>query len=228
MSIIALIPARGGSKGIPGKNLQTVGGMPLLARTVQAAQSSKKVSATYVSSDSPELLALAQAKGALLIQRPPELAGDTASSESALIHALDVLLQQGVEPEIFVFLQCTSPFTRGYQIDRVVQQLLDSEASMAFAVTPWHGFLWRVDSNGWGEGINHNADASRARRQDLPPCWLETGSIYAIRTASFITAGHRFVAPRLPVPVEDWCPEIDSPQDLAICDQAASLLDQPV
>jgi len=227
MSTIALIPARGGSKGIPGKNLRTVGGIPLLARTIKAAQASQQVNAIYVSSDSPELLALAQAEGALPIRRPPALAGDTASSESALVHALDVLADQGVRPDVFVFLQCTSPFTRGHQIDQVVQALLNSEAAMAFAATPWHGFLWRVDAQGWGEGVNHDADFPRPRRQDLPACWLETGAIYAIRTAPFIAAGHRFVAPRLPVPIEGWCPEIDSPEDLALCDQAAALVDQP-
>jgi CMP-N-acetylneuraminic acid synthetase len=226
MSTIALIPARGGSKGIPDKNLRTVGGIPLLARTVQAARASRLVQATYVSSDSPNLLALAEAEGALPIERPRSLAGDIASSESALIHALELLALQGVKPEIFVFLQCTSPFTNGTQIDHVVQALIESKAAMAFAATPWHGFLWRVDSRGWGEGVNHNADSPRPRRQDLPACWLETGSIYAIRTIPFLTAGHRFIAPRLPVPVEGWCPEIDSPGDLALCDYTAAMVDR--
>lgn len=224
MSIIALIPARGGSKGIHDKNLQTVGGIPLLARTVQAARASRRVQATYVSSDSPHLLALAESEGAVPIQRPRSLASDTASSESALIHALELLALQDVRPEIFVFLQCTSPFTNGNQIDHVLEALIESEASMAFAATPWHGFLWRVDSRGWGEGVNHNADSRRPRRQDLPACWLEAGSIYAIRTTPFLAAGHRFIAPQLPVPVEGWCPEIDSPHDLALCDQVATMV----
>lgn len=226
MSTVALIPARGGSKGIPDKNLRTVGGVPLLARTVQAARASRLVQSTYVSSDSPKLLALAEAEGALPIQRPRSIAGDADSSESALIHALEVIGGQGVIPEVFVFLQCTSPFTRGNQIDQVVHALLESEAAMAFAVTPWHGFLWRVNAHGWGEGVNHNADSPRTRRQDLPACWLETGAIYAIRTAPFLASGHRFIAPQLPVPVEGWCPEIDAPQDLALCDQAAALVDR--
>ncbi|MBD1195018.1 acylneuraminate cytidylyltransferase family protein [Vulcanococcus sp. Clear-D1] len=227
MSIISLIPARGGSKGIPNKNLRTVGNIPLLARTIQAAQSSEKIQRTYVSSDSPELLALAQAEGARTIQRPPDIAGDTASSESALIHALDVLASEGLRPEVFVFLQCTSPFTRGREIDLVVERLQESGAAMAFSASPWHGFLWSASEEGWGIGVNHNADAPRPRRQDLPPCWLETGAIYAIRTEPFVEAGHRFVAPRLPVPIDGWHPEIDTPYDLTICDQAAALFDQP-
>jgi N-acylneuraminate cytidylyltransferase len=227
MSIIALIPARGGSKGIPNKNLQTVGGIPLLARTVRAAQTSEKIQCTYVSSDSSELLELAQAEGAHPIRRPPNIADDTASSESALIHALNVLASQGIKPEVFVFLQCTSPFTRGCEIDLVVERLLESQAAMAFSASVWHGFLWSADEDGWGVGVNHNADAPRPRRQDLPPCWLETGAIYAIRTAPFIEAGHRFVPPLIPVPIDGWCPEVDTPHDLAICNQAAVLFDEP-
>lgn len=224
---IAVIPARGGSKGIPGKNLREVGGVPLLARSIRAARSATRVDHVYVSSDDEALLSLARSEGATAIRRPPELADDTASSESALLHALRELRAEAVRPSLLVFLQCTSPFTQGEEIDTVITALESSGAAMAFSAVPWHGFLWSSDREGWGIGVNHDADAPRQRRQELAPCWLETGAIYVMRTAEFETAGHRFVAPRLPVPLGRWAPEIDTPHDLRLCDQVAELLDGP-
>lgn len=227
MPIVAVIPARGGSKGLPGKNLLKIGGIPLLARTIRAAKDSSFINSTYVTSDAHDLLELAQREGALPIQRPADLASDAASSEAALLHALNFLAEQEIFPEVFVFLQCTSPFTRGDQIDQVVQALLKSESAMAFSATPWHGFLWRTNAQGWGEGVNHDADTPRPRRQDLPPCWLESGAIYAIRRKEFELTGNRFVTPRLPVPIEGWAPEIDTLADFEICEQMATILDRP-
>lgn len=222
---VAVIPARGGSKGIPGKNLKEVGGVPLLARSIRAARTARQVDQVCVSSDDPALLDLAEAEGAIAIPRPAELAGDTASSEVALLHALSVLRDRGIHPELLVFLQCTSPFTQSEHIDAVIAALQQSGAAMAFSAMPWHGFLWGLDPDGWGVGVNHEADLPRQRRQDLPPCWLETGAIYVMQTARFEAAGHRFIAPRLPVPLDGWAPEVDTPDDLEVCRRLADLLD---
>ena len=222
---LALIPARGGSKGIPGKNLRPVGGIPLLARSVRAARAAARLGAVWVSSDDAAIGGLAQQEGAGWLQRPAAIAGDQASSEAALLHALRTLAESGPLPPVFVFLQCTSPFTTAAQIDAVLEALEGSDANMAFSVVPWHGFLWRHDGLGHGEGVNHDARLPRQRRQDLEPTYLETGAIYAIRTAPFLEEGHRFVRPVLPVPIEALAPEIDSPHDLAVCDQLAPLLD---
>lgn len=225
---LALIPARGGSKGIPHKNLQPLGGIPLVGRTVQSALAATCIGRVVVSTDDGTIAATAAAAGAEVVIRPAALAGDGASSESALVHALRDLGQQGALPRIFVFLQCTSPFTTGEQIDQVVRGLQGSEANLAFAVTPWHGFLWGRDPDGWGVGLNHDASRPRQRRQDLEACFLETGSIYALRTQAFLSAGSRFVPPMLPVEIEALSPEIDTPADLALCRQLAPLLDGPV
>ncbi|MFQ6539615.1 MULTISPECIES: cytidylyltransferase domain-containing protein [Aphanothece] len=224
---IALIPARGGSKGIPSKNLQRIGGTSLLARTIRAAQDSSRLGGVVVSTDDNTIAHEACEAGASVVERPPALAGDTASSESALIHTLTKLAEATPLPPAFVFLQCTSPFTTGSQIDRVLGELLASEANLAFAVTPWHGFLWNLDDHGWGRGVNHDASLPRQRRQDLTPTYLETGAIYALRTAAFLAMGNRFVPPLRPVVIEAPAPEIDSPADLALCRQLAPLLDGP-
>jgi len=210
---LALIPARGGSKGIPGKNLQSVGGIPLIGRTIAAALSSARVGQVVVSTDDDAITKVALEYGAEVVRRPAAIAGDTASSESALLHALDKLEQQKPLPECLVFLQCTSPFTHGAQIDRVLAALDTSGINSSFAVAPWHGFLWRKS----GEGINHDPQQPRQRRQDLEMAFLETGAIYAMRTNAFRTHGRRFCAPWQPVVIEDSGPEIDTPADLAIC-----------
>ena len=222
---IALIPARGGSKGIPGKNLQPVAGVPLVVRSVRAALSADCLDGVWVSSDDQGIGRLARQAGAGWLRRPSELAGDQAASETALIDALQQLAADGPLPPLFVFLQCTSPFTTGAQIDAVVSALLASEANMAFSVVPWHGFLWRHDAQGHGVGVNHDASQPRQRRQDLSPTYLETGAIYAIRTDVFLAAGSRFVPPTLPVPLEGMAPEIDTPEDLSLCESLAPLLE---
>jgi N-acylneuraminate cytidylyltransferase len=215
---LAVIPARGGSKGIPGKNLQTVGGIPLVVRSVQAALASERVHRVVVSTDDDAIAAAVDAQGAEVIHRPDSIAGDTASSESALLHALEVLEQQGPLPPQLVFLQCTSPFTRADQIDRVLEALAAPGINSAFAVAPWHGFLWRQD----GRGINHDPTLPRQRRQDLEPAYLETGAIYAMDTQAFRNQASRFCAPWQPVVIEDSGPKIDTPLDLELCRSMAA------
>ncbi|WP_115081023.1 cytidylyltransferase domain-containing protein [Synechococcus sp. N32] len=210
---LALIPARGGSKGIPGKNLQEVGGVPLVCRSIRAAQASTGVGRVVVSTDDEAIAAAAEHEGAIAIRRPAAIAGDTASSESALLHALDVLEKQGPLEAELVFLQCTSPFTTGVQIDAVLAALKDEDCNSSFSVSPWHGFLWRVD----GRGINHNPELPRRRRQDLEPAFLETGAIYAMGVTAFRGCGSRFCPPTRPVVLEEVGPEIDTPEDLALC-----------
>lgn len=210
---LALIPARGGSKGIPNKNLQKIGGTTLVGRSVIAARQSYSVNRVVVSTDDDSIRDVAKSHGALTIRRPPELSGDSASSESALLHALDQLEILGpLEPNI-IFLQCTSPFTTGGQIDKVLQVLDDPKYNSAFSVVPWHGFLWGLD----GAGLNHDPDAPRLRRQELAPSYLETGALYAMRTSVFREKLNRFCPPSKPVPIEGACPDIDTHEDLELC-----------
>src|SRR5919112_939049 len=107
---VAVIPARGGSKGVPGKNLRRVGGRSLIVRAVHACQAADAVDAVYVSTDDYEIASAATQAGANVIIRPDDIAGDTATSESAILHALQQLGAAGVEPEVLVLVQCTSPF----------------------------------------------------------------------------------------------------------------------
>ena len=216
---LALIPARGGSKGIAHKNLQVVGGIPLVSRCVLAALNSQRITRVVVTTDDAGIEVAAVDAGAQVVRRPADISGDLATSESALLHALNALEQRGTLESSLVFLQCTSPFTSGHQIDRVLAALDQPELNSSFAVCPWHGFLWRAD----GEGINHDPALPRQRRQDLQPAYLETGAIYAMRTAPFRRIGSRFCAPWQPVVLPDSGPEIDTPADLALCRSIATI-----
>lgn len=210
---LAIIPARGGSKGILRKNLQMVGGIPLVQRTIESAQKCRQISRVVVSTDDDEIETVARECKAIAIRRPPILSGDTASSEDALLHAIEVMEKQGPLEEKMAFLQCTSPFTRSEDIDMVINALDLYECNSSFAATTWHGFLWTQE----GDGINHNPLGTRKRRQDLQKTLLETGSIYAMKTKDFLLKKTRFCPPTKPVEVNHHPIEIDSQEDLDLC-----------
>lgn len=191
MRVAAVIPARGGSKGLPGKNMLPVGGIPLVGRTVLAAMRSRRVDAVYCSSDDAAILDAAGRFGATGIRRPEAIAGDSASSEVALLHALDVMQAAGQAPDILVFLQCTSPFTTADDVDRLVAALDDPAFACALTVQESHAFLWRASAEG-GRGINHDEGRQRPLRQERAPEFRENGAGYAMRVADFRAVGRRF------------------------------------
>ncbi len=223
MTVVAVIPARGGSVGVPRKNLRLVGGVPLVGRTIAAALCAQTIDEVFVSTDDDEIARVASRFGAVIIRRPEYLAGHTASSESALLHALDVLQASGVSPTHLVMLQCTSPFTTGADIDRVTGALLSGAAHAAFAVVPDHGFLWRIGAKGYAQGINHDHTGARERRQDREPQYRETGAIYAMQVAAFRETGRRFCGDTLAVPVSGPPLEIDDETDFCMAEALASM-----
>ncbi|WP_335668938.1 acylneuraminate cytidylyltransferase [Ensifer adhaerens] len=226
MQVVAVIPARGGSVGLPGKNTRYLNGVPLVGRAVLAAIESKFVSNVYVSSDSSEILEVAKRFGATAITRPPALSNSTASSESALIHALrEIEGMTGTMPDVLVFIQCTSPFTTPEQIDAVVSELLNRGAASAFAAIEDHGFIWQVASDGTAIGLTHNHAEPRQRRQDMIPRYRETGAIYAVRVPEFLATEQRFCGVTVLVPVAMPPIEIDTAEDWVIAEAYAEIHD---
>lgn len=216
---LAIIPARGGSKGIPRKNVKLLAGKPLIVWTVETALAARFVDRVIVSTDDPEIGGLAEQRGAEVIWRPAEISGDSASSESALLHTLEYLLQtEGHEPDLVVFLQCTSPLTLPEDIDGTVQALLDENADSALAVTPFHYFLWRRDEKGDAVGINHDKRV-RLLRQEREPHFLEAGAVYVMRAQGFKEAKHRFFGKTaMHVMPPERCLEIDEPVDFRVAE----------
>jgi YrbI family 3-deoxy-D-manno-octulosonate 8-phosphate phosphatase len=222
--VVAVIPARGGSKGVPGKNVAPVGGVPLVARAVRAALAAG-IADVRVSTDDAAIAAAAEAAGARVIERPPAIAGDTASSESALLHALDALAAEGVEPTALAFLQATSPFIEPAPLARAVRRVLDGEADSVLSAFETYAFLWRRGDDG-AAGVNHDA-SFRPRRQEREPHFQETGAFYVLRTAGFREAGFRFFGR---VAIEEVSAtravEIDDAHELELARALAPLLDE--
>jgi len=158
MKIIAIIPARGGSKGIPQKNIRLLAGKPLVAYTIEHALRARQVNRTIVSTDDAEIAKVARQYGAEVVIRPPELATDTASSEPVLLHVLSFLEQtEGYLPSLIVLLQPTSPLRQPDDIDNAIDTL---NAAGADSLDYRH----------------------RPRRQDFTPEYVENGSIYMTKT----------------------------------------------
>jgi len=219
MKIVAAIPARGGSVGLPGKNIRPLNGVPLVGRTVRAARGCRFVSEVFVSSDSDDILNIAAKYGAKPVLRPAELSGPTATSESALIHLLKnepSLVNE--PPDILVFLQCTAPFTQAHHIDHVVEALLTREATSAISVVDDHGFYWEVGENGEGVGINHDPSKQRVRRQDISARYRENGAVYAMRVPDFLESENRYCGKTILVPLDSTWIEIDTSQDWDIAE----------
>ncbi|WP_373563634.1 cytidylyltransferase domain-containing protein [Brevibacterium oceani] len=216
---VAIIPARGGSKGIPLKNLQKVAGVSLLARAVHAAQASPSIDRVIVSTDHEGIAAEAQRAGAEVSRRPAAIAGDTATSESALIHTLSTLDE---DVDITVFMQCTSPFIDSASIENAVRTVRDDAADVVFSAVEDHSFLWRLDDEDTAVAVGHEA-SYRPRRQDRAKHFNETGAFYVMRTAGLIEHEHRFFGR---IGIEEVPPEhareIDDMSDLSLVRAIAS------
>ncbi|MBT3351002.1 MAG: acylneuraminate cytidylyltransferase [Nitrospinaceae bacterium] len=225
--VLAIIPARGGSKGLPGKNLRTIGGVSLVGRAVLAALAAPSVTRVVVSTDSDEISKEVIKVGAEVVRRPESISGDEATSESALVHCLEELRdQEGYQPELTVFLQCTSPLLLSEDIEGTVRALGEANADCAFAVAKFQRVIWRFDASGEIKGVNHDA-RSRQRRQERKPEYVETGSVYVMKTASFLSAGYRFCGKLVTYEIpHNRSLEIEDETDLEIAEGFASVLGQ--
>lgn len=224
---VAIIPARGGSKGVPRKNLQRVGGVALVARAIRAARASAGIDRVVVSTDDDEIAAVSHAAGALVIRRPAEISGDEASSESAILHALDELERRGENIDVVAFLQATSPFIPSDALSDAVRVVRAGEADSVFSAHETYGFLWRRSDGGAAEAINHDA-AHRPRRQDREPHHLETGAFYVFDAEGFRARGHRFFGRIRIAEVPEWTAiEIDDEHQLRVARALAAVHDLP-
>jgi len=179
--ILAIIPARGGSRGIPDKNLQEIEGVPLVVNSIRHALRAELVDRVIVSTDSARIGAVAREAGAEVVHRPPELAGDTASSESALLHVLRTVEEAGGEqPELVVFLQATSPIRRPRDIDGAIRLLVDGGYDSVFSASPAHGFVWAIGVGQPPTPLTYDP-VQRPRRQEIGEHVAENGSIYVLK-----------------------------------------------
>lgn len=220
---LGLVVARGGSKGLPRKNVLPVAGKPLVAHTVEAALAARSLERTILSSDDAEIIAAARDAGcAAPFVRPPELAGDRASTVDVALHALDWLeSHEGYRPDVLVMLPATAPCRRAADIDGAVAALArDPRAEAVVAVTeaeypPY--WMLRVEEARLRWIFPEGARADH--RQELPTAYRPNGSIYAIHVAALRTRRTFYPPETAPyVMAAEHSVNVDGPLDLRLAD----------
>ena len=166
---------------MPNKNIYPIFGKPLIEWTIEQAKISKYIDKIIVSTDDDDIMNVAKNSGATIIERPKNLSGDGASSESALIHSIDILNRKfNMSPDIIVFLQATSPLRKKNDIDNAIETFLDTGSDSLFSVTiPEDLTLWKEENGEW-ESMNFDYH-NRVRRQDMFTNYIENGSIYIFK-----------------------------------------------
>lgn len=187
MDIIAIIPARGGSKGIPNKNIINIAGKPLIGWTIEEAHKSRLLSRIVVSSDNPKILSVAKKYNSEVIKRPKKYARDNSPTNLAIIHALDYLKEkEKYVPDIIVLLQPTSPLRTAFHIDRAIKLLIEKKAGAVISVTEGDNKYLKsfFIKKGNLEGIVNNKFPF-TNRQILPKIYLANGALFIIREQEF-------------------------------------------
>jgi N-acylneuraminate cytidylyltransferase len=227
MRILGVIPARGGSKGVPRKNLAPVGGVPLVVRAVRAAADSTTLTRTVVSTDDEEIAAVAEAAGGdVPFRRPDELAADAAQAIPNIQHALrEVETQEDAAPyDAVMMLQPTTPFRTADDIDAAVALLESTGADSVISLVDVGGHhparMHYVED---GRILNHPLSESyeNQNRQELKPMYIRNGAIYLTRRATLLSGSFRGSDSRAYLMPPERSVNIDGPMDLAFANWLA-------
>ncbi len=187
--VIAVIPARGGSKGVPKKNIRPLAGRPLISYTIEAAERSKSVERVIVSTDDEEIARIAKQDGAEVMMRPALLATDEAPTELALIHVVETLKNtEGYAVDVVVTLEPTSPIRSLGLIDRCIETLRQTGADSVMTVVETRECLGTLDAGG---RFTYLMAHQPRRRQDRAPLYKESGAVYVTKTKSLLS--QRFI-----------------------------------
>ena len=179
--ILGLIPARCGSKGVPGKNIKMINGKPLIVWTIEKALQSKKIDKVIVSTDSEEIAEISRNAGAIVLKRPVELATDTASTQDVMVHAL-----QSYSADILVLLQPTSPYRSKGLIDECIDEFIEGDYDSLAT-----GFI--CDYKEYGKNT--------LPRQQIKGFFYDDGNVYVIKAKNILAGdrygkkiGHKFIS----------------------------------
>lgn len=186
MRVLGIIPARGGSKGVPRKNIKLLCGKPLLAYTAEAALAAKRLTKVILSSEDTEIAAVGRELGLeVLFMRPGRLAADDTPTFPVVVHALKEMEKLGEEFDAICLLQPTNPLRRSEDIDACIELLEHSGADSVVSVLPVpieYNPHWVYFESGTGElRLATGEDQPIARRQDLPKAYHRDGSVYVTR-----------------------------------------------
>ncbi len=187
MKPLIIIPARGGSKGVPGKNIKPLGGKPLINYTIEAARGVFQDELIYISTDSKEIIETVEATGLKVpFVRPAELSSDNAGTYDVLLHAISFAESNGYQPDTIVLLQPTSPFRTALNLKEALD-VYTPDLDMVVSVKETHSnpyfLLFEENENGF---LEKSKAGHYKRRQDCPAVWEYNGAIYIINYDSIM------------------------------------------
>jgi len=215
--IVAIIPARGGSKGIPKKNIIDFCGKPLIAWSILQAKRCSMIDEVYVSSDSDEIINISSNYGAETIRRPKELSTDASSSEDALSHAVSIIEKKSSIYTI-VFMQATSPLREEKDIEGAIREFKSQKVDSLFSAARLEDFfIWKKTPSGF-VSINYDY-RKRLRKQEIKTQYVENGSIYVFKPSVLKEHNNRLGGRIGIYEMEFWKTyEIDSIEDKELCE----------
>ncbi|MDO8594533.1 MAG: acylneuraminate cytidylyltransferase family protein [bacterium] len=220
MHILAIIPARGGSKGIVNKNIRPFSGKPLIAHTIDVAKKSRHITRVVVSTDSKKIADVAKKCGAEVpFLRPPEFAGDSAKITDAIAHLILKMREEtGYEPEVIVLLQPTSPLRTAADIDNAIDLLLARKAPAVVSVCKTEQLLFTKDRSDLLAMVSDKTFLTSSNRQELKDTYKLDGSmVYGIRTNVFLREKSFLPIGVIGYEVPRWrAVDIDEPQDFLV------------
>ena len=215
--ILVIIPARGGSKGLPGKNIKLLNNMPLIAHSIKYAQECAIVNKILVSTDCKKIAKIAVEYNAEVIDRPDSISGDEATTESAIEHTLT---QSPNKPDIIIILQPTSPLRPKNSLENALNTFQNGRYDSLLSISPTHRFLWKISDELATPMYDYK---DRPRRQDISEInmtFIENGSVYIFTYEHFIKTKNRLggkigyiIFP------EEYSLEIDSETDFKIMEK---------
>lgn len=221
MSVLGVIPARGGSKGIPRKNIRPVAGRPLIAYTIEAARKARSLSRVIVSTDDPEIAEVGRAWGAEVpFLRPAELAGDDTPGPETAIHAVEWLRgHEGRAPEYVMTLNPTSPLREAQDIDAAVAiaRRHDADGVVAVCEVKHHPYWTRAITPDGRLTTAVPTDRPYESRQELPPMYALTGAIFLVKTAVLLAVRNYYTDRTYAyVMPPERALDVDTPWDLRV------------
>lgn len=216
--VLGLIPARGGSKGVPRKNIRELDGLPLISYSIRAGLNATPIDSLVVSTDDDEIAQAAETHGARVpFMRPPELATDGAPTAPVITHALETLRSNGEYYDTFVLLQPTSPLRTSTHIEEAYSIYQESGAESVFSAYPTYETRWKSSPEG-AQKLNYT-DASK-RRQDREPEFVVNGAVYVTDVDQFLQTGETITGmTEIYEMTERESIDIDTPFDLWLAEQ---------
>jgi len=217
--VAGIILARGGSKGVPGKNVLSIAGKPLIAWSIEQSLNSPLIDSTWVSSDSDQILEIAQSFGAKPIKRPLKIAGDQSSSEEAWLHAIEYIhSNHDIDLDAIVGLQPTSPIRESSDLTSAIEIFQAEDYDSMFSISkPLEGFRWQV-IDGLPQSIDYDY-TRRKMRQNMQETYHENGSFYIFKP-SIIQKYNNRLGGKIGMFKMDFYKtfQIDEPEDIRMCE----------